>query len=157
MKAPGELEQRARKFARSIWILLVLVTIVSLLATIAVRHTALNNYIAHPVLFLIPVLVIASLAGVQVFGKYPLAAFLSSCAYLIFMLVGAATGLYPAILPSSTDAANDITIAKSLSGPHTLHVGLVWWSIGMVLAIIYFCTTYFMFRGKVPDDASYGH
>ncbi|MDR3736227.1 MAG: cytochrome d ubiquinol oxidase subunit II [Acidobacteriaceae bacterium] len=157
MKAPGELEQRARKFARSIWILLLLVTIVSLLATIAVRHTALNNYIAHPVLFLIPVLVIASLAGVQVFGKYPLAAFLSSCAYLIFMLVGAATGLYPAILPSSTDAANDITIAKSLSGPHTLHVGLVWWSIGMVLAIIYFCTTYFMFRGKVPDDASYGH
>jgi cytochrome d ubiquinol oxidase subunit II len=73
------------------------------------------------------------------------------------MLVGAATGLYPTILASTTDAANDITIAKALSGPHTLHVGLVWWTIGMVLAVIYFCTTYFMFRGKVPDDASYGH
>jgi len=157
LKAPGELELRARKFARTIWIVLLLVTIVSLISTIAVRHAALNNYLAHPILFLIPVLVIASLAGVQVFGGKPLAAFLSSCAYLVFMLVGAATGLYPTILASSTNAAHDITIAKAISGPHTLHVGLVWWSIGMVLALIYFCTTYRMFRGKVTDDASYGH
>jgi len=73
------------------------------------------------------------------------------------MLVGAAVGLYPALLPSSTDSARDITIAKSVSGPHTLHVGLVWWSFGMVLAMGYFTMTYWLFRGKVSDEAGYGH
>ena len=55
--------------------------------------------------------------------------------------MGAAAGLYPTVLPSSTDAARDMTIAKSLAGPHGLRVGLVWWGIGMLLALLYFVTT----------------
>ena len=70
------------------------------------------------------------------------AAFLCSCFYLVFMLVGAAAGLYPALLPSSSDSARDITIAKALSGPYTLRVGLVWWTLGMLLAAGYFSMTY---------------
>ena len=51
------------------------------------------------------------------------------------MLVGVAAGL-STVLPSSTDAARDMTIAKSLAGPHGLRVGLVWWGIGMLLALL---------------------
>jgi cytochrome d ubiquinol oxidase subunit II len=125
----------------------------------AVRPSSLVNYKAHPALFLIPILVIASLAGVQLFARAQkaLLAFLSSCLYLVVMLVGAAAALYPVMLPSSTDSARDITIAKAISGTHTLHVGLVWWGIGMVLAIGYFSMTYWLFRGKVSDEAGYGH
>ena len=61
--------------------------------------------------------------------RKPLAAFLSSCLYLVFMLVGAAAGLYPTLLPSSTDPARNITIASALTGSHSLHVGLIWWSL----------------------------
>jgi cytochrome d ubiquinol oxidase subunit II len=159
MKSFGELEMRAYRFARTIWLALLPITIVSLVATIAIRPSSLENYKMHPALFLIPVLVLASLAGVQLFARAQkaLPAFLSSCLYLAVMLVGAAAGLYPAMLPSSTDAARDITIAKSISGPHTLHVGLIWWSFGMVLAIGYFTMTYWLFRGKVSDEAGYGH
>jgi len=159
MKSFGALEIRAYRFARTIWLALLPITIISLIATMAVRPSSLENYKTHPILFLIPVLVIASLAGVQLFARAQkaLPAFLSSCLYLVVMLVGAAAGLYPTMLPSSTDSARDITIAKAISGTHTLHVGLVWWSIGMVLAMGYFSMTYWLFRGKVSDEAGYGH
>ena len=74
------------------------------------------------------------------------------------MLVGAAVALYPRLLPSSNDPANDITIQKAISGPHTLQVGLIWWGFGMCLAGVYFVVVYRMFRGKVSLEGSgYGH
>jgi cytochrome bd ubiquinol oxidase subunit II len=159
LKAPGELETRARRAASVLWVALLVITFISLPATIAVRPSALDNYTAHPVLFAIPCLVIATLVGMIGFTKQrkPLAAFLSSCLYLVFMLVGAATGLYPTLLPSSSDPSRDITIAKALTGPHSLHVGLIWWSLGLVLALAYFITSYSLFRGKVSAEAGYGH
>jgi cytochrome d ubiquinol oxidase subunit II len=159
LKAPGELETRARRAASVLWVALLVITFISLPATIAVRPSALDNYTAHPVLFAIPCLVIATLVGMIGFTKQrkPLAAFLSSCLYLVFMLVGAATGLYPTLLPSSSDPSRDITIAKALTGPHSLHVGLIWWSLGLVLALAYFISSYSLFRGKVSAEAGYGH
>jgi cytochrome bd ubiquinol oxidase subunit II len=159
LKAPGALEDRARRAASGLWVLLLLVTLISLPATIAVRPSALDNYKAHPGLFLVPVLVFATLVGMLSFTRQrkALAAFLSSCLYLVFMLVGAAAGLYPTLLPSSTDPARNITIAKALAGPHSLHVGLVWWSFGLALALVYFTVSYRMFRGKVTAEAGYGH
>jgi cytochrome d ubiquinol oxidase subunit II len=159
LEAPGGLERRARRAVGILWGAVLLVTCISLPATIAVRPSALTNYMRHPVLFLIPLLVGATLVGIPGFtrtGK-AFAAFLCSCFYLVFMLVGAAVGLYPTLLPSSTDSARDITIAKALTGSHSLHVGLVWWSIGMLLAIAYFITSYSLFRGKVSAEAGYGH
>jgi cytochrome d ubiquinol oxidase subunit II len=159
LKAPGELEERARGAAGALWVVLLLVTLISLPATIAVRPSALDNYVAHPVLYAIPALVVATLIGILSFTKQrkPLAAFLSSCLYLIFMLVGAAAALYPTLLPSSTEPARDITVANALTGQHALHVGLIWWTLGMFLALAYFITSYRMFRGKVSAEAGYGH
>jgi cytochrome d ubiquinol oxidase subunit II len=79
----------------------------------------------------------------------PVKAFLSSCLYLFFMLAGACWSLYPTLLPASTGSDRDITLAKAISGPHTLAVGLVWWSFGMALAIGYVVFVYSKFRGKV--------
>src|SRR5262249_282214 len=76
-------------------------------------------------------------------------AFLSSCAYLGLMLVGAAAAVYPNMLVSTTDAALNITVYNAAAGNYSLSVGLISWSFGMLLAIAYFIFTYRMFRGKV--------
>ena len=87
-----------------------------------------------------------------------LPSFLASCAYLATMLIGAATGLFPVLLPAVGTEGRDLTIARAISGPHTLRVGLVWWSVGICLALMYFGVVYWLFRGKVPTDAEgYGH
>ena len=159
-KAPGELETRARAFADKSWIALCAITLLSLPSTTYVRPTTLDNYRHHPVLFVIPIAVVLSLLAIKEFlrRKQDFKAFLSSCLFLTFMLVGAVVALYPIVLPSSLGSASDITIAKAMSGPYALHVGLIWWIFGMVLALGYFTVSYWLFRGKVSDDVGgYGH
>jgi cytochrome d ubiquinol oxidase subunit II len=151
IKTSGELAERARRIVTPLWGVLVALTLVSLGATIAVRPASLDNYFKYPFTFVVPVGVVASLAGIWLLNRkgQPVKAFLASSLYLFFMLAGACWGLYPTLLPASTGAANDITLVRALSGPHTLAVGLVWWSFGMTLAAAYIVFVYTKFRGKV--------
>ena len=160
VKTEGELQQRAREAVQRGWIALMLLTAASLPASIMVRRDTLDNYRAFPIAFAVPLLVLVALIGILVFSTKgeDRKAFGSSCVYLAIMLVGAAVGLYPRLLPSSNDPSLDITIAKALSGPHALHVGLIWWVLGMLLALLYFTIIYRMFRGKVSASSEgYGH
>jgi cytochrome bd ubiquinol oxidase subunit II len=160
VKTEGELQVRARKFVRRAWIVLLGITIISLVATIAVRPDTLTNYNAYPVAFVIPVAVLAALGGMWYFCRHDAdrKAFASSCVYLVAMMVGAAVSQYPRLLSSSSYLGHDLTVQNSISGPYTLRVGLMWWALGMVLAAVYFVVIYRMFRGKVTlDGGGYGH
>src|SRR3984893_2275784 len=160
VKTEGELQARARAFVRRFWVVLIAITVVSLITTIAVRSDTLTNYYAYPVAFVIPAAVLTSLGGMFCFCRRDAdrKAFASSCVYLVAMMLGAAVSQYPRLLSSSSYLGHDLTVQNSISGPYTLRVGLVWWTVGMVLAIIYFAVTYRMFRGKVTlDGGGYGH
>jgi len=115
-----------------------------------VRPASLDNYYRYPITFVVPVGVAASLAAVWFWNRRgrALRAFLASCTYLFFMLAGACWGVYPALLPATTGATNDITLSRALSGPHTLAVGLAWWVFGMTLAVGYVVFVYSRFKGK---------
>ena len=156
LKTSGSLALRARRIVTPLWLLLALLTVVSLIATVAVRPATLNNYFNVPVTFIVPVGVIASLAGIWLLNRkgQPLKAFLCSCLYLFFMLAGACWALYPVLLPATTGADRDITLQAALSGPHTLAVGLVWWLFGMALAVCYIVFVYSRFKGKVDVSTS---
>ncbi|HZU32826.1 MAG TPA: cytochrome d ubiquinol oxidase subunit II [Candidatus Angelobacter sp.] len=150
-KTSGELNQRAHRIAGLLWPVLVVLTLISLLATLSIQPAALINYRSYPVLFIIPVGVALSLAA-MVFNhrrSNDKAAFLSSCAYLVLMLVGAAAAVYPNLLLSTTDSSLNITVYNAAAGPYSLKYGLIWWTFGMALAIGYFIFVYRMFRGKI--------
>ena len=155
IKVSGDLAERAQSIVNPLWIALAAITGVSLLATIHVRPASLNNYAAYPVTYIVPVGVVASLIAVFFWNKtaQPVKAFLASGLYLFFMLAGACWGVYPTLLPATTGAERDITLARAISGPHTLSVGLAWWSFGMVLAIGYTVFVYSRFKGKVVAGA----
>jgi cytochrome bd ubiquinol oxidase subunit II len=160
VKTEAALQQRSRRAAGFLWMALLVLTIVSLPASIVARPDGLANYRAFPIACIAPITVLLTLLGIIYFSRREddRKSFLCSCLYLSFMLVGAAVALYPRLLPSSGDGGRDITIEKALSGPHTLHVGLIWWAFGMCLAVTYFVVVYRMFRGKVIlEDSSYGH
>jgi cytochrome bd ubiquinol oxidase subunit II len=158
LKTSGDLEQRARKIAAPLFLALVGLTALSLAATIAVRPESLDNYYRYPVTFIVPIGVVLSLAAIWIWNRnaQPLKAFLASCVYLFFMLAGACWGVYPVLLPATTGPANDITLSRALSGPHTLAVGLAWWIFGMTLAVTYVVFVYSRFKGKA-DVTAEGH
>jgi cytochrome bd ubiquinol oxidase subunit II len=155
IKVSGDLAKRACALINPLLAFLSLLTIVSLIATIAVRPASLVNYYRYPFTFVVPVGVLAALAGIWFFNRsqQPVKAFLSSGFYLFFMLAGACWGVYPTLLPATTGADRDITLARALSGPHTLSVGLVWWLFGMTLAVCYVVFVYNRFKGKVDTHA----
>jgi cytochrome bd ubiquinol oxidase subunit II len=159
MKTGGELNARSRRTASFLWPVLLLLTLISLFATLSIRPGLLYNYKRFPVLYIIPVAVAATLFAMLSFRRKQndTGAFLSSAAYLVFMLVGAAAAVYPNLLVSSTDQALNITIQNAHTGWYALRVGLVFWGFGMALAIGYFVFIYRMFRGKVGESAGGGY
>ena len=159
LKTTGDLNERVRAAARFLWPVLVAVTVLSLVATLYIRPKLLTNYNHLPVLYAIPVLVAASLFSMWNASRKGSErnAFLSSCAYLIFMLVGAAAAVYPNLLTSTTDPALNITVYNAHAGSHSLTFGLIWWGIGMVIAVGYFVFVYRMFRGKVAVPSTHGY
>jgi len=159
VKTEGELNLRARDVAARLWPVLVIVTLVSLVATLFIHPELLNNYKKFPIFFLIPLGVATSLAAMLAFRKKGAdkAAFLSSSSYLVFMLVGAAAAVYPNLLISTTDPSLNITVFNAASGEHSLSIGLIWWGFGMALAVAYFVFVYRMFRGKVQAQEGSGH
>src|SRR5713101_4328863 len=84
VKTEGELQKRARAFVRRFWVVLFAVTVISLPATIAVgRADTLANHPTSPVMFVIPLVVLLSLAGMIQFCRTQAdrKAFASSCIY----------------------------------------------------------------------------
>jgi cytochrome bd ubiquinol oxidase subunit II len=156
LKTTGDLSGRARATAGLGWWILVLLTVLSLFASLYVRPQALDNFYAHPWGWVIPLIVLASLVAMPRFRRQErdLAAFLSSTVYIIGTLSGAAFAMYPTLLPSSIDPANSLTIHNAKTGAYSLTVGLIWWVIGIALAIGYFTFVYRSFRGKVGVDVA---
>jgi len=126
----------------------VVLTIVSLVATLSIRPELADNYNRVPLLYLIPIGVAASLAATR-FVPAERSAFVASCVYLALMLGGAAAAVYPNLLISSSESALNITVHNAHSGEYALRVGLVWWTLGMAVAVGYFVFVYRMFAGKI--------
>lgn len=158
LKTEDELNARSRKVVSVVWFALVAVTILSLIAVMNVREGILDNYQNNPFGWLIPIAVIASLGAIKFFNAKgrDKAAFIASSAYLASMLGGAVFALFPNVLPA-TNPAYSLTIENSSAGNYGLRVGLIWWSIGILIAIGYFVYLFRTFKGKVSVEVDAVH
>lgn len=154
LKTEGDLQHRSQRVALHAWWVLVLMTLLSLAATLYVVPMVLSNFRVRPWGWFIPIVVLVSLLLMRRFaarGQF-LAAFFASTAYIAAMLGGAAFATYPYLLPASTDLGLSLTIYNARTGAYSLSVGLIWWLLGMALAVAYFTFLYRSFRGKVRLD-----
>ena len=157
LKCEGAIRTRARRIVRfTEGVTLLAVALVSA-ATFLIQPLVPANFAAHPWGWVFPTLAVFALGGIFAFTSRDedLKAFLSSCVFLACMLVSVTFGLYPTVLPSSTDPQRALTIHNASTGAYGLGVGLVWWILGMALVVGYFVYTYSRFAGrvKVGEDA----
>ena len=157
LKTENEVNARSRRISRLFTFVTIALTALATLATFWVSPWMLASFNERPYGYVLPLVAIAGLIGMAFFNfrGRDRAAFLSSSAYIIGMLTSSVFAVYPRVLPA-VDPANSLTIHNASASTYGLTVGLVWWSIGMVLAAIYFIFIYRLFRGKVRmEDEGY--
>ncbi len=153
VKATGELEERAGKMAKRIWPWLFIMAAIFLLATQRVTNLY-DNYLANPVLFVIPAVAVAALILMRVYmkkGAWWRAWFASSAAIVTVTLFGV-VGLYPNLLPSSIDPAFSLTAFNSSSSPLTLKIMLAVALTFVPVVVAYQTWVHFLFREKVSHE-----
>ena len=153
MKTAAAVSARAKRVAERAWWGVAILTAVVTVATLRVQPEIRANLSRWPWGFVFPLLAIAGMVGVQVELKRrnERKAFFASCAYLTGMLTSAVFGVYPMVLPAR-DAVHSLTISNAKAGVYGLKVGLIWWTIGMILAAGYFTFVYRSFAGKVAAE-----
>jgi cytochrome bd ubiquinol oxidase subunit II len=158
VKTPDPLSTRARFAARVVWAVNVVLLILGTITTWLVQPHVRDSFFSRPWGFIFPLLALAGLVAMIYFNirRNDLASFFSSCAFIIGMLASAAFALYPLMLPA-VNPAYSLTIYNASGSLYGQTVGLVWWSIGMVLAVIYFVFTYRLFWGKVSMTSLPGY
>jgi cytochrome d ubiquinol oxidase subunit II len=155
MKTEGGVQTRSRRIASvSVWGV-VATSIAALVETSFIRPEIWRNYGEHWWGYTFPLLGALGIAGMISFNrrKQDTRAFLSSATFIAGMLASTAFGLFPNVLPASTDPAYSLTAYNTAAHPYGLGVGIVWWTIGMVIALGYFTYVFYAFRGKVKLHA----
>lgn len=155
MKTDGDLQQRARRFATvGAWLLVPLV-LANVFTLKSVQPILADNYSAHPIGYVIPLVAAAAIASVLYFrhsGRDVHAFFASSLA--IMGIVGiTAWGYYPNLLISTTDYSLNLTIYNAAASPYGLKVGLIWFILGLSLVITYTLYVHRAFWGKVTASS----
>ncbi len=155
LKTEGDVQLRSRAIAAGSWWGVLATSIAAVIAVSFLRPSVWDNFATVPAGWLFPAVGVLSLAGMFYYnrGKADRSAFLCSASFIGSMLAATAFGLFPYVLPASTDPQFGLTVYSAAAPEYGLKVGLVWWIIGMLLCIGYFTYLFFLFRGKVKLPA----
>ena len=158
LKTVGDLKDRATAMANRLWPALLVIAVVFLGYTWPATKLY-NNFFKAPVLLIIPVIAVVSLLMVKVFaGKNETGkAFIFSCLTIVFVVFTGVTGLFPNLLPSSLDAASNLTIYNSSSSLLTLKIMTAVALIMVPIVIAYKIWVYRIFRARISDEDVLGN
>jgi cytochrome bd ubiquinol oxidase subunit II len=152
VKSEGPLHDRAGVLAARLWPVLLVVFAMFLLGT-RTSTDLFANYLARPVLLVIPAITVAALVLTWIFMRRAAwwkAWFASSLTIVGGTLFGVA-GLYPRLLPSNLDPSFSLTIFNSASSPLTLKIMLGVALTFVPVVIVYQTWVHFLFREKITE------
>jgi cytochrome d ubiquinol oxidase subunit II len=155
MKTEGLVQARARDIAGKAWWGVAVTSLVALISVSSIRPEIWTNFQEHGWGFIFPLIGALGLAGMIYYNRrsQDSKAFFSSTAFIAGMLASTAFGQFPNVLHASTDPKYSLTVYNTITHEYGLGVGLVWWTIGIIIALGYFTYLFYSFRGKVRLSA----
>ena len=157
IKTEDDLHERAVSTANKIWPVLLIVAVIFLVFT-GFSTSLYDNYLAHPVLFLIILVTVGALLGIKIFlkkGTY-FKAWFSSALTIVGATFFGVVGLFPNLYPSSINPEYSLTAYNAASSPLTLKIMLTVAIIFVPIVIAYQAWAYNLFKGKVTkEDLAY--
>lgn len=150
LKTGEALHHRAVALAKSLWIGQTLAAVAMLVLT-AVYTNLYANYLANPVLFIVPALAVCALLGVRLaLAAHKLvAAFALSALHIVSLTFFGLIGMFPNLYISSLDPSYSLGIHNAASSPLTLTIMLVVVLVCIPVVIAYQVWVYSLFAYKV--------
>jgi len=154
-KTAGPVRERSLRLAAWLFPATVGLWLAATAATAAVAPDLFASLAARPLAWLATALFLAGLATSYVARRAgrDLAAFLGSSAFLLGVLAATAASLWPVMLRATSDPALSLTALNSAAGERSLRLGLLWWPVGLALAIVYVAILFRLHRGKAEAAA----
>jgi cytochrome bd ubiquinol oxidase subunit II len=152
-KSEGDLQARAARTAKALWLALAVVAVAFLAATWSAT-SLWQNLLAKPYLLVLPLVTVAGLFLTRLYmakGAWWRTWFASSALIVGAALFGVA-GLYPNLLPSSLDPAASMSAFNSASSPLTLGIMLGVVLVFLPVVIGYQIWVYTTFRDAVTPQ-----
>jgi cytochrome d ubiquinol oxidase subunit II len=155
MKVEGALFTRVKSWLPKLMVGFFLFNTLIVLTVLLGLPYATSNYISSMTLAIFPFIALVALfaAWWLVRKENYFKAFLASSAMIALLLFSGAISLYPNLLVSTIDVANNLTIYNGAAAPNSLLVMLIIALIGMPFVLAYTAGVYYIFRGKVELTA----
>jgi cytochrome d ubiquinol oxidase subunit II len=157
MKTDGPQQARARRWARGLrWVFLVLVAVI-VVASFGVRPGFLRNFVQAPWLLVLPVGVVVAFVlhhRALASGKDE-AAFRAGALVIAALLATVFAGLYPMLLPALGAEQGGLDIYNAAAPPRSLRIAFAIYLVGMLIVAVYLVRIYRVWRGPVAVGASY--
>src|ERR1700687_286651 len=150
LKTTGSVRDRSLRIARLNWWLVVALTIAVTIASFRVQPAIARHFRSAPWGYVFPLIAIAGLAGLRwaMARSDEWKSFLAAGCYLTGMLLSAVFGIFPMVLPA-LNSAYSLTVQSTQAAGYGLKIGLIWWTLGVVLVTGYFNYVYRSSAGKV--------
>lgn len=155
-KTEGTVQEKAAALSPKLWNALT-VAAVGFLGYTAFATGLYGNYLASPVLFIIPAVAVGALLATRFFigsGRW-LSAWTSSAVTIAFVTFFGIGGLFPDLFPSSIDPQFSLTAFNSSSSPLTLWIMLGVAGVMVPVVIAYQVWAYLFFKEKVKEGGLY--
>jgi len=150
LKTDGALEDRCRKLASKVWWAVAALTVLITTLSFNVQKQLAASFSAHSWGYVFPACAVVAFLLIRLWiSRRTAASFLASSAFIAAMLLSAAFGLYPYVLPSSIGPQFGLTISNAAAAGYGLRIGLWWFIPGVALAVAYFVFTHRRFAGKI--------
>jgi cytochrome d ubiquinol oxidase subunit II len=150
MKTDEALQARIKAWMPRLMAIFFALNTLLIVAMVVIHPAITDRYVEQPWLVVFPAAALAAILvayGLLRTGRQ-FWAFVASSAMILFLLVSGAVGIFPNLLSSTIDTANDLTIYNAASADNTLTVMLIIALIGMPFVLLYTAGVYYFFRGK---------
>ncbi len=152
IKLEGEIKQRAKDLGGKIWILSVVLTVVFLVWTYLATDILNNPGFDGMIPAILAVVALLAYGWFLRKGREGLT-FISGALVIVLVTVMVFSGLFPRLMISTLDTANNLTIYNASASPYTLKVLTIVAAIFLPVILVYQGWTYWMFRKRLSPDS----
>jgi len=152
IKLEGEIKQRAKDLGGKVWILAVVLTVAFLVWTYLSTDILNNPGFDGMIPAILAAVALLAYGWFLRKGREGLT-FISGALVIVSVTVMVFSGLFPRLMISTLDTANNLTIYNASASPYALKVLTIVAAIFLPVILVYQGWTYWMFRKRLSPDS----